>query len=87
MRGQDGGRQKVRNMVIFKFQSVSTVSNSFPISFKLISKSSGKIAVKGELQFLPALFENQEPLRFLHFVELRVEKHSFPLNSDFATGF
>ena len=33
------------------------------ISFKLVSKSSCKIAVKGELQFLSALFENEEPLR------------------------
>ena len=60
--------QKVRNVVFFKFQTVSIVSNWFPISFKLVSKSSCKIAVKGELQFLSALFENQEPLRFLHFL-------------------
>ena len=42
------------------FHSFKLVSSQFQISFK--------IAVKGELQFLSALFENQESLRFLHFL-------------------
>ena len=62
MRGQDGAESP--ECGIFQvsncFHSFKLVSSQFQISFK--------IAVKGELQFLSALFENQESLRFLHFL-------------------
>ena len=65
--------QKFRNMAFFNFQLLFH-------NFKLVSDQF-QISCKIQLQNRP-LFENQQPLRTLQFLQLRVEKCSFP-----ATAF
>ena len=92
---QDGGlcghdqapdSRKAEYVAISKFQTPFCSFLLFFTSFKLVSNSSFKLAVKGELHFSGREIEKTNAYRGSRFPVLAPGKMQFPLNSEFETG-
>ena len=78
--------RKSEYVAISEFQTLFAVSYYFHTSFKLVSNSSFKLAVQGELHFSGRENWKSGTSIGIGFLNFAPGKMQFPLNSEFETG-